>query len=170
MQARRAEGCLSCRSQYRAETKTGTGTSQKGSQSPSFIALPKKTGFERVTPVGGPPQKRARVIGAATGRWKAGETGGRTRDAATGSALPHLGGQVARREDASLGDDAGDQLGRRHVEGGVQHLHALRRDRRFAPHVGHFSGVALLDRNLVTRGGRQIHGGAGRRYIERNAV
>ncbi len=36
-------------------------------------------GSERVTPVGGPPQKRARVIGAATGRWKAGETGGRTR-------------------------------------------------------------------------------------------
>src|SRR5213594_2818528 len=76
--------------------KTGTGTSQKGSQSPSFIALPKKTGFERVTPVGGPPQKRARVIGASTGRWKAGETGDRTRDAATGSALPHLGSEVVR--------------------------------------------------------------------------
>jgi len=39
-------------------------------------------GAERVTSVGGPPQKRARVIGAATGRWKAGETGGRTRSPA----------------------------------------------------------------------------------------
>ena len=32
-----------------------------------------------MTPVGGPPHKRARVIGAATGHGKAGETGGRTR-------------------------------------------------------------------------------------------
>src|SRR2546428_4187023 len=83
--------------------KTGTGTSQKGSQSPSFIALPKKTGFERVTPVGCPPQKRARVIGASTGRWKAGETGGRTRDTDTGSRLSHFIGEVNRPEKPFFG-------------------------------------------------------------------
>jgi len=35
---------------------------------------------EWVTPVGGPPPTRAGVIGAATGRKTAGETGGRTRE------------------------------------------------------------------------------------------
>src|SRR6266571_3807991 len=46
---------------------------------------------ERVTLVGGPPQKRARVIGAATGRWKAGETGGRTREKARKMVSDSLG-------------------------------------------------------------------------------
>src|SRR5438552_6961225 len=42
---------------------------------------------EWVTPVGGPPPSRAGVIGAATGRKTAGETGGRTREPqATGPA------------------------------------------------------------------------------------
>ena len=40
-----------------------------------------------------------------------------------------LPGEFTRLEDAAFGDDAGDQLGRGHVEGGIVDGHAGRRDR-----------------------------------------
>ena len=42
------------------------------------------------------------------------------------------------------------KLLRGHVKGGIEYLHAFGRQ-RFAEHMRHFFGVALLDRNILAR-------------------
>src|SRR5437773_1715786 len=52
--------------------------------------------------------------------------------------------------DAALGDDRGDQRGRRDVEGGVVHGRAVRR-RGVRADTAHLATVALLDRDVGAR-------------------
>ncbi len=76
---------------------------------------------------------------------------------------------VGRTRDSLLGDDGGDVLGRRDVEGRVADARAFRRH-AIAAHVRHFAVVALLDRDAGSVGGPQVDGGERRGDVERNAV
>ena len=76
---------------------------------------------------------------------------------------------VRRPDDAALGDDAGDQRVRRHVERGIPDVRAVGRELRAAD-VRHLARVALLDRNLRAVRRRQIDRRERRGDVERNAV
>ena len=76
---------------------------------------------------------------------------------------------VRRAENAALGDDSGDVLCGRDVEGGIADADAVRRE-LFAGVVRDFDGGALLDGDRVAGRSGEVDGGPGRGHIERDAV
>src|SRR5262245_50374455 len=76
---------------------------------------------------------------------------------------------VRRAEHAALGDDAGNQLVRRHVEGGVPDMGTVRRQLT-ATQVRDLAAVALFDGNLRAVGGTEIDSRQRGRHIKGNAV
>src|SRR5918994_7818973 len=59
--------------------------------------------------------------------------------------------EVLGFEDATLGDDAGNKLSRRHMERGIVHIDSGGGDRLTAVNGGDLRGVALLDRDVGAR-------------------
>src|SRR5439155_4334478 len=74
-----------------------------------------------------------------------------------------------RLNQAALGDEAGDQVGRGHVEGGVVDLHALGGGLA-AQAVGDLARVALLDRDGVPARQIEVEGTARGGDVERDVV
>jgi hypothetical protein len=72
-------------------------------------------------------------------------------------------------EDAALGDDGGDVLGRGDVEGGVFDACAVG-GHLLAVGVGYFAGVALFYRDGAPFGCRHVYRVEGRGYVEGDAV
>ena len=60
-----------------------------------------------------------------------------------------MGGKFTWLEHASLGNDAGDEMGGGNVKRGVEDLNAFGSDRMAAVDSGDFSRMALLDRNIL---------------------
>src|SRR6266545_1800738 len=93
------------------------------------------------------------------------------RREASGCRLPDTGLRegVGEAKDAALRDDAGDELGRRHVEGGVV-------DRRgagsglSAAGAAHFARVALLNGDVLTRCDGRVDRGEWRRDVKGKVV
>src|SRR5207237_8705465 len=72
-------------------------------------------------------------------------------------------------DDPALGDDAGDVAGGRDVEGRVPDLHLAGRGAD-ALDGADLVGGALLDRDLLARGDREVERGARRGDVKRDAV
>lgn len=77
--------------------------------------------------------------------------------------------QFGRREAATFRDDAGDQIGRRHVEGRIPAGDAGRRDAMLTD-VRHLAIRSLFDDNVIAARDGQIDGRQRGGHIERNAV
>ena len=78
-------------------------------------------------------------------------------------------GSNGAAQDALLGDDPGDELGRRDVEGGVADLGAGRRDAD-AAELEDLVGAALLDRDRGAVRRREVDRAGRRADVERDAV
>lgn len=79
-------------------------------------------------------------------------------------------GELARLEHSPFGDDAGDEVGRCDVEGGIEHLDAFRSDRVTAMDRRDFERIALLDGNVHARLGVEIDRGVWRGHVEGDVV
>jgi len=79
-------------------------------------------------------------------------------------------GEIPRPEDASFGDDAGNQGRWGDVESRIQHRHARRSDGMTAMDCRHFERVPCLNGNVGPRLRLEVDGGVRRSHVEGDVV